>query len=227
MDSKQGFIDAVKQGRLETVKSILENSPELAGARDENGVSAVLLAAYHGHKEISDYLLSMGVQLDFFEAATLGQKDAVQRSLEKDPSLATAYSSDGFTALGFACFFGHLEIMQLLLKAGADANAASRNKMRVAPLHSAVAHRDGPKALEMTKLLLTHNLEVNIAQEGGWTPLHQAAAHGQTEILRLLLRRGANPDARSSDGKRPADMSAEKGHQECVEILQSAKDEAL
>jgi uncharacterized protein len=94
--------------------------------------------------------------------------------------------------------------------------------MRVTPLHSAVAHRDTKKAAEMAKLLLAQNANVNVAQHGGWTPLHQAAAHGQTEILTMLLQRNANVSAKSEDGRLPVDMAAEGGHKESVELLQAA-----
>jgi uncharacterized protein len=222
MGLERDFIESVKQGALEKVRESLGHHPELIDAKDENGVSAVTWSAYMGQKAVTDYLISRGVRVDFFEAATLGKLDVLEQCLEEDPSLATAHSQDGFSGLGLAAFFGHIEALRLLLQAGADPNAASRNKMRVTPLHSAVAQRDGKKAAEMTRLLLAQNANVNLAQDGGWTPLHQAAAHGQTEILTMLLQRNANVRAKSEDGKLPVDMAAERGHKESVELLQAA-----
>jgi ankyrin repeat protein len=79
--------------------------------------------------------------------------------------------------------------------------------MKVAPLHSAVANRDPQKSLELTRLLLRHGADVNLAQQGGWTPLHQAAAHGAREIVRMLLDAGADRRAISADGRTPAQMA--------------------
>jgi uncharacterized protein len=222
MGLEQEFLAVVKQGALDKVKESLDHHPELIDAKDEKGVSAVTWSAYMGQKAVTDYLISRGVRLDFFEAATLGKLDVLEQCLKEDPSLAKAYSKDGFSGLGLAAFFGHVEALQLLLRAGGDPNAASKNKMRVTPLHSAVAHRDGTKAAEMTSLLLAQNANVNVAQDGGWTPLHQAAAHGQTEILTMLLQRNADVNAQSEDGRLPVDMAAEKGHKEAVEVLRAA-----
>jgi ankyrin repeat protein len=61
--------------------------------------------------------------------------------------------------------------------------------------------------------------EVNIAQEGGWTPLHQAAAHGQIEIIKLLLEHKANVNSKSDDGSTPLQMAQNKGYSEAAELL--------
>lgn len=64
----------------------------------------------------------------------------------------------------------------------------------------------------MATQLLAHGAEVQVAQQGGWTPLHQAAAHNHTAMVDLLLRHGADRNARSDDGQTPADMARAQGH---------------
>lgn len=215
----EDFFQAVKQGSREEVERFLDGDAALVNARDANGVSAVLWALYRGHREVAELLVEKGAGLDLFEAAAVGRRDILEGILEKEPELVSAYSPDGFTALGLACFFGSQEAVEVLLEKGADPNAVSKNQMRVTPLHSAVAHRDGPRALEMTRALVAHRAEVNVAQEGGWTPLHQAAAHGQTEIVRLLLEQGADTQALSADGRTPLQMAQEGGHEPAAELL--------
>ena len=219
MTTSEHFLEAIKEGSLKTVYELLEKQPDLLNAKDEKGVSALLWASYRGHGEITDLLVRKGVNLNIFEAATLGSTEKVQRYLEGDPSLALEFSADGFTALGLASFFGHVEIATLLLKAGADPGLASKNPMRVTPLHSAVANRDAEKALKLTHLLLVNDAKVNVSQEGGWTPLPQAAAHGRLEILRALLNKGADRGARSDDGLLPVDMALKSGHQAEADLL--------
>jgi len=222
MIDKQTFLESVKAGSFEKVRSMLDEQSELVNAKDEKGISAAVWASYRGHKEIAAFLVSRGADLNIFEAATVGNADLVQKYVKKDPSLARSFAPDGFTALGLAAFFGNTDIADLLLKAGADPNTVSQNPMRVTPLHSAVANRDASKALELTKILLANNANVNVAQEGGWTPLHQAAAHGQVEVLKALLQRGADTNARSADNQLPIDMAVKGGHQEAVTILKQA-----
>jgi ankyrin repeat protein len=214
------FIEAIKEGQAEKVEQLLEQSPALLQAKDENGVSAILWAVYRGHKELAQRLVDKGYELDIFESAALGHEQALDRLLKENKELAREFSKDGFTALGLTCFFGNVQAMKLLLAAGSDPNVVSRNQMKVTPLHSAVAHRNGPVALTMTRMLLEREAEVNVAQEGGWTPLHQAAAHGQTDIIELLLERGARLDAVSGDGRTPLRMAEEGKHHKAVELLQ-------
>jgi ankyrin repeat protein len=216
----EDFFQAVKQGDKEEVGRFVENDSALVNARDANGVSAVLWSLYRGHREVAELLVEKGASLNIFEAAAIDKRNILEDILEKEPNLVREYSPDGFTALGLACFFGSKDAVEVLLEKGADPNAVSKNQMRVTPLHSAVAHRDGAKALEMSRTLLAHKAQVNVAQEGGWTPLHQAAAHGQTEIVRILLEQGADAQAMSADGRTPVQMASEGGHEESVKLLQ-------
>jgi ankyrin repeat protein len=116
-----------------------------------------------------------------------GDLDRLKILAAEDTELIGSYSPDGFTPLGLAAFFGRKDVLDFLLAHGANPNAASKNQMRVMPLHSAVAHRQPEIATAMVESLLSNGAKVNVAQDGGWTPLHQAAAHGQIEIIKLLL----------------------------------------
>ncbi len=94
--------------------------------------------------------------------------------------------------------------------------------MRVRPLHSAVAHRQADAALAMAKSLLSHGADVRVAQEGGWTPLHQAAAHCPIQMIELLLSHGAEVNAVSEDGRTPLRMAAENKHEEIAALLRQS-----
>lgn len=68
---------------------------------------------------------------------------------------------------------------------------------------------------------LSPGADPNVKQQGGWTPLHQAAAHGHIEMLNLLLRHGADVDSMNDHGATPLDMAIEKGRPEVARILRS------
>jgi ankyrin repeat protein len=213
------MFEAVKSGDVASVISLLDAHPDLVNAKNENGVSAVLLATYFGHREIAEVLIARGAELNIFEAAAVGNLDRIKILSAENEGLINSYSADGFTALGLAAFFGRKEVLNFLLAHGANPNAASKNQMRVMPLHSAVAHRQPEIATAMVESLLLNGAEVNIAQEGGWTPLHQAAAHGQIEIIKLLLEHKANVNSKSDDGSTPLQMAQNKGYSEAAELL--------
>ena len=109
-----------------------------------------------------------------------------------------------------------------LLAAGADPNLAARNAMRVAPIHSAVANQDAAVALTITTALLAHGAQVNVAQEGGYTPLHETAFHGDAALTDLLLRHGADPRAPTSEGVTPLALAEKHGHAEIAARLRGA-----
>jgi ankyrin repeat protein len=53
---------------------------------------------------------------------------------------------------------------------------------------------------------------VNATQHGGYTPLHEAAQHGDIELVELFLSAGADPSIRQDDGETPAETAEAAGH---------------
>jgi uncharacterized protein len=126
-----------------------------------------------------------------FEASAAGRAERVRELLDQDPSLANAWADDGFQPLGLASFFGHVEAARLLVERGAEVNSASRNDMKVMPLHSAVATGDPDARYELAKLLLEHGADPNARQQDDYTPLMAAEHHGDERLRRLLIEHGA------------------------------------
>ena len=176
----------------------------------------MLVALYHGEPEIAKDLLARGPVLDLFEASAAGDVARV-RALVAAGADVNAYAGDGFTPLGLAAFFKRPAVVNELLAAGADPRAASRNPMRVAPLHSAVA--DGCD-FAIVRALVEAGGDVNAKQRHGWTPLHGAAFEGDAETVRFLLAHGADPKATNDPGKTAADVARERGHEEVARLLE-------
>jgi len=219
MTPEAEFLSAIASGDTVLARALLAAHPHVADARDGAGASALMLSLYRGAQELVEEILSHRNNLDLWEAVATGEMSRVVHLLLTDPASVNMQSPDGFTPLGFAAFFGETEILEYLLKNGADVNLPSSNPMRVRPIHSAAAHRNADTAATMVRALLRYAAEVQVAQHGGWTPLHQAAAHGNRTLVRLLLQHGADPSARSDDGKTPLDLAREKGHNEVVRML--------
>jgi uncharacterized protein len=209
------LFEAIKKDERDLVAELLAQEPAAAGRRDERGLSAVLLACYYGRPEIVAQLLAARPELDVFEAAATGTHERVDELLDEEPELVRAWSSDGFTALHLASFFGHAEAAELLLERGADVTAVSRNELTVMPLHSAAASRH----TRIARLLIEHGADLNAAQEGGFTPLHEAAQNGDRDLVELLLAEGADPGRRLHDGRLPVELAHEHGHEEVAALL--------
>ncbi len=154
-------------------------------------MSELLQAVYRGDDARVNELLADEPELDVFEASALGRTDRLPELLDGDPSLANAWAEDGFQPLGLASFFGHVEAARLLIDRGADVNSASRNDMKVAPLHSAVAEKDPGTRYELAALLLEHGADPNARQQDDFTPLMAADQQDDARLRELLVEHGA------------------------------------
>jgi uncharacterized protein len=181
------IFEAIAGGDLERVRSLAAAAAE----RNDDGVSALLLARYHGRGDMVDVLRPHAGELHVWEAAALGETDRVRQLVEADPALANAFAPDGFQPLGLAVFFGHPETAALLVELGADVSTPSRNDLAVTPLHSACAARD----LATVHLLLARGADPNVPQPSGFRPLDAAREHGDEELARLLRGFGARDSA--------------------------------
>src|SRR3954469_14453429 len=92
----------------------LRGLPELANARDEHGVSALLLSLYHRRPQATEALLAAGAEVGPLEAAALGD---VEKLADADLSVR---GGDGFTPLHLAAFFGGADAVKVVLARGAD-----------------------------------------------------------------------------------------------------------
>jgi ankyrin repeat protein len=207
---------AIKQRDQSAVERILATDPNAASALDENGVSALLTAAYHGNAAAVTALRETGMALTVFEAAAVGDVGRVRALVDADPALARAYAVDGFHPLGLAAFFGHSDVVRILIAAGAEVSAPSRNRMRVTALHSALAGPDHESALA----LIAAGADVNAVQQDGFTALHEAAQNGDRTAVDALLAAGADPSRTLASGERPADLARTHGHPEIAQVLE-------
>jgi ankyrin repeat protein len=207
--------ELIQSGDVAGLRELLATDPALAASRRADGTSAILFARYQFELEAVEALLAANLQLDGFEAAAIGRTAELEESLAHDPTLATAFAPDGFTALGLASFFGHGPAVEILLGAGARVNDASRNEMQVTPLHSAIAGGH----TEIVELLLAAGADVNAVQADGYTPLHEAAQNGDQALADRLMAAGADRGARLDDGSSPADSARKAGHAALAEWL--------
>ena len=177
-----------------------------------DGSTALLMAAYEGDAQRVAALLKSGA----------------------DPRQGNRY---GATPLSEAARRGDVEVMRLLLKAGANANEANAEGQTAL---MAVARTGNVAA---ATLLLQHGAKIDTREHwGGQTALLWATAQNQPAMIRLLVAKGADVNARATvrdwqrrvtaEG-RPKDMNhggmtpllyaAREGHVECIRELLHAK----
>lgn len=207
------LVQAIAVNDAFKVGALLSEDPTMVTTRDEEGRTPILLALYFRQPALADLIRERVDQPDLYEAAALGETETVRELVKGAPEGAKTVAPDGFPLLGLAAYFGRPETARALLEAGANPNTSSANQFKLRPIHSAAAHRDAETSHELIRMLLEFDADPNVTQAGGWTPLHQAAAHGREATVKLLIENGASLTIKSEDGRTPLEMARAKGHE--------------
>lgn len=205
MTDAERFVAAVRAGRVNEVRALLDTDPTLLELTAPDGASAALTALYAGHPMLADELAARAGELSVFEAAAFDDTERLAELIRSDAGLVEAWSPDGWQPLHLAAYFGRAEAARLLLDADAPVGEPSRNPRSAQPLHAATAGRHA----ELVWLLIASDAPVDARQPGGWTPLHVAAANADLESIKALRAAGADPDVLDEDGQTPADLTTD------------------
>jgi ankyrin repeat protein len=166
--------EAAKKGALEKVKAFLANG-EKVDVKDKYGLTPLYLAACEGHKDVCEYLISQGADVN-------------------------AGSEFGFFPLGGIISTQTergVEIFKLLLDHGADYNIDFGGYPL---LHQAVYSCNNESVRNIAKFLISKGVDINAKGYQDKTPLHMV---GCRELGELLLLKGADIEARDKDGQTP------------------------
>jgi ankyrin repeat protein len=106
-------------------------------------------------------LLDRGARASFFEACALGLVTDVRQQLAANPALVGAWAHDGWPPLHLAAFFGQRETAEILLDAGADVRAVSRNSEGNLAINAAAAGQRADRRPEIVKLLIARGTPVD------------------------------------------------------------------
>lgn len=218
MNPTQRLIDAIRAGDLAAADATISAQAEAARGAGDGGESPVLEALYRGHTDLGARIAGLR-ETTLVEAAALGDASRVDALLASDRGAVTERSSDGWTALHLAAFFGRSGSVTALIAAGADLEARSANRMANTPLSAAIA---GATDAASIAALLEAGADVSAAGASGVRPIHLAASRGAESIVRALLDRGARADAATDDGRTAAQFAAERGHPAVAALLEAA-----
>ncbi|WP_431954801.1 ankyrin repeat domain-containing protein [Actinacidiphila sp. bgisy167] len=177
---------------------------------NESGKEDLLLAEkYLRERQASDAAQAASQKL--MAAVTAGDAAEVRRLLAAGAEVDERFPivngfNDAHTPLLVAARDGHIEIVRILLEAGADVNATEPTFGAV-PLHKAVYNGH----VESTRIIASWP-GVDLDFQGatnGYTPLHDALWHGYEECSLAVLEAGADLHLVGHDGKTPLDLATE------------------
>jgi ankyrin repeat protein len=153
---------------------------------------------------------------------------SVKDLLNKDPQLATRHIDEaklydakifhwiyvGDTALHLAAAGYRVELVQLLLSAGADPNSIA-NHRRSSPLHYAGdgyiigPEWDPTRQVKTIRCLLDAGSRINAQDKNGATPLHRAVRTRCAAAVECLLAAGADPLRKNLPGSTPFHLAVQ------------------
>jgi hypothetical protein len=124
---------------------------------------------------------------------------------------------DGATPFLRAAQSGDVALMKLLLARGADPKIATAHNDTALAVAAGIGWVEGitfewspEESLEAARLCLDLGIDPNVVDDQGRTALHGAAHKGHTEVIQLLVDRGANLEAHDF-GSRDTFTGAMKG----------------
>ena len=150
---------------------------------------------------------------DVADAAMRGDLAAV-RSLVAKKADVNAPQGDGATAVHWAVYRGNKELLDVLLRAGANPTLA--NRAGSTPLWLASINGDAA----IISALLAAGADANERLPLGRTPLMAASRTGNVEAMTALIDRGADVNAKETlRGTTPLMWAADEGHETAVQLL--------
>ena len=149
-------------------------------------------------------------------AAAHGHNSTVSLLLELGADMAEVAGEEGIP-LHQAALYGHVSIVKTLLEAGSPVDVKDSKGRRI--LHSAA---DGGSVEVIKEVASSEPQSINALDSFGVTPLHRAAAKGNTEAALILIKLGAEKAKLADNFGTPLHLAARCGHVSTVRALLKA-----
>jgi len=209
---KESLFEAVTKGDIEQVKKLISEGADVNAENSRiYNRTPLHIAAYEGHKDIAELLISIGADIGakdiegctpIYWAVVRGNKEIVDLLITADADVSDAPIFSVMSARN-----SNRDIVELLIKAGAN----------VPPLQLA-AYRGN---LQEVSRLLQEGIPVDSQNDFIGTALHTAAAGDQLKVAELLISRGAdiNANLKNDLGPTPLHIAVNRSHLDMAEFL--------
>ncbi len=192
--------NAVIEKDTAKIEQLLLSGVDINTQDKTSGTTVLMIASsYYYYDNIVEYLISNGADVNL-----------------KD--------NEGKTALLWASS-NSLPNAKILLANGAKVNEAANDGMTPF-LEASLGVSSGKVTIEMLDLLRKNGANINAALQRksamGWTALHYAAINGDVELVKYLIKYGANVNKATGDGSTPLYLAQLGKHEEIIKLLKNA-----
>ncbi len=193
-----GLHAAAASGSVAEIERLLASGADRE-ARDGNGRTPLHVAVYRKKYDATRALLAKGANANALDrqrydvvtiAAVADDVPMLQLVLEGGASAKNVTSPYDGTALIAAAHLGHIEVVQILIKADAPLDHVN-NLIWTALMESIVLGDGGKRHTETLRALVQAGANVNIPDRAGITPLAHARGRGYKEMAQILEKAGA------------------------------------
>ncbi|XP_031978211.1 ankyrin repeat and death domain-containing protein 1A isoform X6 [Corvus moneduloides] len=196
LQSEKEFHDAVKRNDTARMEELIRRGVDIK-AKNNTDRTALHWAAGAGNVDAVRLLLDHDVPVD--------DEDSVQRRP----------LHFGMNALLLSAWFGHLQVLHILISAGAKISCVNRHGMNL--LHCA-AQRGHIQVMEF----IVQDLEdvcVDETDKMDRTAFHLAAEYGQLEVVEFLIQLGCSHSAKDKEENTALHLAAKNGHFSVLEKI--------
>ena len=191
--------EAAGRGDIPAVRALLEQGSPV-DARDGQGATALIRAAYGHHLDVAALLVQAGADVDLADDSRQSAYLIATSEVGDDPRLleltlaagADINAKDSYDGTGLirAAERAHETIVERLLQAGIDRDHI--NRLGYTALHEAVVFGEGGPADQATvAALVAGGVDLGIPDGSGTTALAHAERGGQREVASILRAAGA------------------------------------
>ncbi|KAJ6439216.1 putative ankyrin repeat protein [Purpureocillium lavendulum] len=215
---------AAEHGNAAVAEQLLEHSAtDIEAKGKEYGQTPLSWAAWKGRGQVVELLLRSGANVNATSkdgrtplswAAGHGHQ-AITLKLVEEGAALEAKDERGWTPLWWGVANGHEAAVKVLLDTGANIDAKDRG-YRETPLSWAA----GVGHSALIDLLLANGADIEDDGKIGQMVLRLAVEHGIEDIVRLLLEKDVDIEARDEEhGQTPLCCAAGKGYKAIVQLL--------
>lgn len=194
------LVDAVIEKDTVKLDQLLQGGVDINTQHPTSGTTVLMIASsYYYYDDMVEYLIREGAKLNLQD-------------------------SEGKTALLWAAS-NSLPNAKILVANGANVNITANDGMTPF-IQASLGVSSGKVPIEMCELLRKNGANVNAAltrkNATGWTAIHYATVNGDIDLVKYLIKHGANINKATSEGSSPLYLAKLGGHDDVVKILRNA-----